>query len=62
MAEPRIVPFIGPKSGNEIICVRISGDTLIKIHRFSSVLTAIEDCVRAATATATAAATAPLSK
>lgn len=49
MAEPRIVPFIGPKSGNEIICVRISGDALSKIHRFPSMLTATEDCVRAPT-------------
>jgi hypothetical protein len=46
IAEPRIAPFIGPKSGNEMICVRISGDALSKIQRFPSTLTATDDCVR----------------
>ena len=46
IAEPRTVPFIGANSGNDMICVQISGDAFSKVHRFPSTLTAIEDCVR----------------
>jgi len=46
MVEPRIAPFIGPNSGNDMICVQMSGDALSKIHRFSPTLTATDDCVR----------------
>ena len=45
MAEPRIVPFGGANSGNDVICVQISGDALSKIHPFPSSLTAMDDCV-----------------
>ena len=46
MAEPRIVPLTGANSGNDMICVRMSGDALSKIHLFPPTLTATEDCVR----------------